>query len=379
MEEKFDYRLIKGDSLPKTKVCYISPSAIHTNRWMEAFSERGYKVYLITNSRCWIAPEPRFIPVFLLQSPSRTKRHVIPNTLEAVRILKEIDPDLVHLHVQHLYSLASILSGFPFVLTSWGLEVLTLPHADFFRKSLARIAATKAYAITVDAKCMQEIWVSMGIPRNKIWVIPFGVDMSKFNPNVDGSAIRRKLHIQKTDVVVISTRPFYNNNHYNIECLIRAIPMIVRGHENAKFIIKGAGPLEGYLKRLVEKLNISKHVRFVGLVPYDEVARYLCASDIYVSTCFVDSTSVSLLEAMACGVPPVVTDIPGNREWIKDGEDGLLFPPKNSSALAEKIMQLTENQSLRNRFGKRCFQIIKRRATWEKCVSKMEAIYKSLL
>jgi glycosyltransferase involved in cell wall biosynthesis len=178
---------------------------------------------------------------------------------------------------------------------------------------------------------------------------------------------------------MISTRPFYNNNHYNIECLIRAIPVIIESYGNAKFIIKGTGPLEGYLKRLVEKLNISKHVRFVGLVPYDEVAQYLCASDIYVSTCFVDSTSVSLLEAMACGLPPVVTDILGNREWIENGENGFLFPPKNPTALAEKVIQLIENQSLRKRFGERCFQIIKRRAIWEKCVSKMEAIYKSLL
>lgn len=299
--------------------------------------------------------------------------------LKTVKILKEINPDFVHLHVDHQYSLASVLSGIPFVLTSWGLEVQTLPHASFIQKSLAKIAATKARAVTVDAKFLQEIWVSMGIPEHKIKVIPFGVDMKIFNPNVDGSAIRRKLRIKKTDVVMISTRPFYSNNYYNIECLIRAIPVIIRSYGNAKFIIKGVGPLEGHLKRLVEKLNISKHVRFVGLVPHDEVARYLCASNIYISTCFVDSTSVSLLEAMACGLPPVVTDILGNREWIKNGENGFLFPPKNPTALAEKVIQLIENPSLRKRFGEKCFQIIKQRATWEKCVSKMEAIYKSLL
>lgn len=299
--------------------------------------------------------------------------------LKVVKILKEINPDFVHLHVDHQYSLASVLSRIPFVLTSWGLEVQTLPHASFIQKSLAKIAATKAHAVTVDAKFLQEIWVSMGIPEHKIKVIPFGVDMDRFNPNVDGSAIQRKLRIKKTDIVMISTRPFYNNNHYNVECLIRAIPIIVRSHENAKFIIKGAGPLEGYLKRLVKELNVSKYVRFVGLVSYDEVARYLCASDIYISTCFVDSTSVSLLEAMACGLPPVVTNILGNREWIENGENGFLFPPKNPTALAEKVIQLIENQHLRKRFGEKCFQIIKRRATWEKCVSEMEAIYKSLM
>ena len=366
--------------MTKTKICYISPLSIHSYRWMEAFSQRGYNVYLITDSSCWVAPEPKFIPVYLLQTPSGTKfpRHAIPNMLKVIRILKKTNPDLVHLHVQHFYSLANILSKFPFVLTSWGLEVETLPHANFIQKSLGRIAATKASMVTVDAKCLQEIWIKMGIPENKINVIPFGVDMNIFNPNVDGSAIRRKLRIRKTDVAIISTRPFYND-HYNLECLIRAIPTILRIYNNVKFIIKGAGPLENYLKSLTRELNLSEHVRFVGLVPFHEVAQYLAAADIYVSTCFVDSTSVSLLEAMACGLPPVVTDIPGNREWIEDGENGFLFPPKNSTALAERVVQLIKNQSLRKGFGERCFQIIKRRATWEKCVSKMEAIYESIL
>ena len=328
-----------------------------------------------------MAPEPKSIPVYHLQTPSGAgfPRHALPNMLGAMRVLRRVNPDLVHLHVQHYYSLANILSKLPFVLTSWGLEVETLPQAHFRQKSLARIAAMKASVITVDANCLKERWVEMGIPGSKITVIPFGVDTDIFNPNVDGSAIRKKLRIRETDVVIISTRPFYNNNHYDIECLIRAIPLIVRSHGNAKFIIKGTGPLESYLKRLVKKLDLSKHVHFVGLVPHNKVSPHLAAADIYVSTCFVDSTSVSLLEAMACGLPPVVTDIPGNREWIKDGEDGFLFPPKNPTVLAERVIQLIENPSLRKRFGERCFKIVKRRATWENCVSKMEAIYKSLL
>lgn len=298
--------------------------------------------------------------------------------LKAFKILKGINPDFVHLHVDHQYSLVSALSGFPFMLTSWGLEVQTLPYASFVQKSLARIAALKARAITVDANFLKEIWVSMGIPEHKIKVIPFGVDTDRFNPDVDGSAIRQELHIEKTDVVIISTRPFYNNEHYNVECLIRAIPTVVKGHENVKFIIKGVGPLESYLKQLAEKLNVSKYTRFVGLVPYDDLGRYLCASDIYISTCFVDSTSVSLLEAMACGLPPVVTNIAGNREWVKDGENGFLFPPKSSTALAEKATRLIDDNQLRKRFGERCIPIIQRRATWERSVSEMEAVYRSI-
>jgi glycosyltransferase involved in cell wall biosynthesis len=255
---------------------------------------------------------------------------------------------------------------------------LTLPDADFPIKKLAIFTAKKALRVIVDAECLKDIWVKVGISESKIHVIPFGVDTSIFNPHASNETIRSDLHLAKDDVVIVSTR-FFFNDHYNIDCLIKAIPLVRKKHEEAKFLIKGAGPLEDYLKRLSQKLGVSDGVRFVGLVPHDKVAQYLSTADIYVSTSFVDSTSVSLLEAMACGLAPVVTDIAGNREWIEDGVNGFLFPPRDSEALAEKINQLIGNPQLRKSFGKKCVQIITQKATWDKCVASMEAVYEALL
>jgi glycosyltransferase involved in cell wall biosynthesis len=234
-----------------------------------------------------------------------------------------------------------------------------------------------ARKITVDGECLKKMWVSMGIPEDKIDVIPFGVDMNIFNPNIDGRNIRDMLKVEEDDIAVISTRPLFNH-HYNVECLVKAIPIVLKEHENVKFIIKGIGPLEDYLKNLAKSLNVYENVRFTGLLPYNEIAQYLVASDIYVSTSFYDSTSVSLLEAMACGLPPVTTDIAGNREWIQNERNGLLYPPQNHKALAEGITKLIEHEDLRKQFGKKNRKIIVERASWEKCVAKMEAIYDSL-
>jgi len=347
---------------------------------MEAFYRRGYDLSIITDCKAWVAPSVGFAQVHSLPTLRKTNfpQRFVPNTLRIIKILKELDPSLVHLHVQHLYSFAIIQSRYPFILTSWGAEVLSLPNTNILDKSIAKIAASRARSVTVDAHCLKEIWTKMGIPENKIQVIPFGVNLSVFNPNVEGSSIRRRLRIGNDDIVIISTRAL-ENDHYNIECLVMAIPLVLKRHQNVIFIIKGSGPLKAYLENLIDKLNISDSVRFVGLTPHHEVAQYLAAADIYVSTPFIDTTSVSLLEAMACGLPPIVTDIAGNREWIKDEVNGLLYPPKNSMALAEKITQLIENEDLRRRFGKDCFQIVKRKASWETCVDKMEAIYQSLL
>ena len=367
-----------------TKICYVSPSSIHSYRWMEAFSQRGYDISLITDSYSWGIPKTTSVPVYALPTLTYTNfpLRVVPNYLATMRILKRIAPDFVHLHVQFHYWPVIIQSGFPFILSPWGLEVLRPWEANFFWKSLrapvAKSAAKKARMITVDAKFVKDAWVNIGISEDKIRVFPFGVDINLFNPNVEGQPVRERLQIGKNDVAVISTRPFYGKE-YDVECLVRAMPLILKKHMNAKFIIKGVGPLENYLRNLIRKLNVSDHVRFVGLIPHHEVAQYLAAADVYVSTCFVDSTSVSLLEAMACGLPPVVTDIAGNREWIENGVNGFLFQPRNPTALAEKTIRLIEDKRLRKRFGERCIRLVQRRATWEKSVAEMEAIYKSLL
>jgi glycosyltransferase involved in cell wall biosynthesis len=361
------------------KVCYISPISIHSLRYLEEFHQRGYSTSIIADSYTWVAPTPTHTSVHSLPTAARRNPpRYLSNLLRATRILKNINPSLVHLFAQHFYSPAIILSRKPYILTSWGTEVLALPKETPIIKILAKTAATMASKITVDANMLKKMWTRQGIPEHKIQVIPFGIDREVFNPKIDGSKIRKKLAIKPNEIVFISTRALYNH-HYDVETFVRAIPLILKTHRNTKFIIKGKGPLENYLRTLAEKLGISQHVHFAGYVQYSEMANYLAAADIYVSTCFADTTSVSLLEAMACGLAPIVTDIEGNREWITDRENGFLFPPRNPAALAEKATQLIENQNLRSNFGEKCSETIKNKASWKECVDKMERIYQSTL
>lgn len=364
--------------LLKKRICYISPWSIHSYRWLEAFYQKGYDLSFITDTSAWIAPRPPEMPVHIFPTLDKYNlERLAPNMFGVTKVLRKTQPDFVHVHVYPHYGLLVMLNRFPFVLTSWGLEVLLLSRLSFLRRALSKTVARHARRITVDAQCLKDIWVSLGVPGDKIDVIPFGVDADVFSPEVDGRGVRKKLNIEEDDISVISTRPLYNH-HYNVECLIRAIPLVLRRHKNVTFVVKGVGPLEDYLKSLAEELHVYEHVRFVGLVPYREIARYLVASDIYVSTSYFDSTSVSLLEAMACGRPVVTTDIAGNREWITDGVNGLLYPAEDHNVLADRIVQLIEDESLRRQFGERSRRIVLERGVWEKCVSKMEAVYQSI-
>lgn len=360
------------------KICYISPWSIHSYRWLQAFYEKGYDLSFITDTSAWVTPKPPQIPVYILPTLDRYNLEHLPNFLSVTKILRKTRPDFVHLHVHSHYGLIVDFNRMPFILTSWGLEVFLLSRLSLPRQILSRHVAMKARKITVDAECLKKIWVGMGVPEGKVEVIPFGVDTNLFDPKIDGRSIRKRLGIREDNITIISTRPLYNH-HYNVECLVKAIPIILKKHENAIFIIKGVGPLEDYLKELAKKLHVYENVRFVGLTPYREIAQYLNASDIYVSTSYFDSTSVSLLEAMACGLSPVTTDISGNREWIHNEVNGLLYPSEDHKVLANRVTQLIGDKALRKKFGERNRQIIIEKATWEKCVTKMEAVYQSII
>lgn len=102
-------------------------------------------------------------------------------------------------------------------------------------------------------------------------------------------------------------------------------------------------------------------------------ARYLNASDVYVSTSLSDGTPSSLLEAITCKLPPVVNAIPGNEEWIIDGKDGVLFPCKNSVSLAHKLLFLISNERLRRKLGDEAFNTVKCKVNWYKSSEKLRA------
>ncbi|GAH34462.1 unnamed protein product, partial [marine sediment metagenome] len=125
---------------------------------------------------------------------------------------------------------------------------------------------------------------------------------------------------------------------YDVESLIKAIPSVLKEIPSAKFIVAGDGEQRKYLENLGVSLGISGSIRFVGFVENDELPQYLASADVYVSTSLSDAgIAVSTAEAMACGLPVVITDFGDNRKWVENGINGFLVPPKSPEALASKI------------------------------------------
>jgi glycosyltransferase involved in cell wall biosynthesis len=124
----------------------------------------------------------------------------------------------------------------------------------------------------------------------------------------------------------------------------------------------------------------SESVKFIGFVRNDRLPDYLNSVDVYVSTSLSDAgIAASTAEAMACGLPVIVTDVADNRMWVEDGANGFVIPTKNPKLLAERIIHLLKNEDIRRRFGNINRKIIEQRNNYYVEMQKMEGIYKKLV
>ena len=106
---------------------------------------------------------------------------------------------------------------------------------------------------------------------------------------------------------------------------------------------------------------------------------FLSEADIYVSTSLHDGTSVSLLEAMAAGVFPIVTDIPANREWITDGENGFLIPKDRETLLASRIIDAIHDKPLLEESQRKNRLAVEEKAFWPRNIRRIKEIYSEVL
>ncbi|MGQ9460599.1 MAG: glycosyltransferase family 4 protein [Candidatus Bathyarchaeaceae archaeon] len=368
------------------KICYLANAqSIHTKRWISYFAQKGHNVHLISAEKGsgnnlgvrlhhinW--PNVRFgmLPFELFRA--------LFTFMKIRGLLRGINPDILHAHyISGFLPFFGSLSGFrPLVVSAWGSDILIVAKRSKLRRFIVKYVLKKADLITCDAEHMKEAIRSLGATPKKISIVNFGVDTRKFSPKRRSERLRKKLGIRDS-LTVISLRNL--DPIYDVESLIKAVPLVLKSVPEAKFVIAYIrGSQEKELKDLARSLGVSDSVMFVGFIPNDELPQYLVSMDVYVSTSLSDAgLAASTAEAMACGLPVVITDFGDNRKWVEDEVNGFVVPVKDPISLAEKIVYLLKNKDIRTKFGKVNRKIIEERNNYYKEMEKMERIYKELI
>jgi glycosyltransferase involved in cell wall biosynthesis len=185
-------------------------------------------------------------------------------------------------------------------------------------------------------------------------VIPIGVDCDRFQPAAGRSLFRERLAIPEDTPVVLSPR--HPQSLYNIDLIIRAIPDVLAFHPQTIFVFKEYywSETSGYqqaCKALAHELGVADHVRWVEGLANCEMPQFYVCGDVAVSVAKSDGLPVSVLEAMACGLPLVLSPLPGLQSYLSQGEHALYVKSVEPATIATAISTLLDDEALRTRMG----------------------------
>ena len=292
--------------------------------------------------------------------------------------LAEVRPDLVHAGPVQNCSFLAALAGFhPLVAMSWGSDLLVDADRDEFWTWVTQYALRRADMLVTDCgEVSRKAHAIAGVGPDRIAQFPWGVDLAAFRPGPDTLQVRRNMG-GNDRIIAISTRSWEPS--YGIMHVLEGFRLAHREAPQLALLLLGAGSLQKDMEDFVRKNHLHGSVFLVGAVAAQNLPEYFRAADIYVSGALSDGSSLSLLEAMATGLPVIVTDRPSNREWVGEPGNGYLAPFGDSSALSTAFLKAAAlSPSARREIAGRNRTIVEERADWKRNIRTLWAVYDRL-
>jgi glycosyltransferase involved in cell wall biosynthesis len=362
---------------------------IHTRSWLRWFIARGHDLHCIS----YYPPSQPIdgVTMHVLRdrakqsTPSSAASVTVPaaSRLEGLkrlanglryrraglqRKLREIAPDVFHAHfvVEHGFY-GALAAVHPYAVTAWGSDILVEPRRDPVSRRIAKWTLARAELITSNNKRMADEITALGVPPSKIEVVTLGADAYfgehwEQSVNVAGRS--------EGAPTILSTRA--HEPLYNIDVIIDAFAAVTRSHPPARLAIAHSGSLTTALRARAENVP---GIKFTSTVDEAALRDLMMQAEVFVSVPSSDGTSVALLQAMSAGCFPIVADLETQREWIADGENGLLVPPRDPVALGAAIERALGDTELRRSAAAANRDIVRERGTNETQMAKVEQLF----
>lgn len=330
------------------KIAFVSAArSSHTVKWVNALAKRGHTVRLYSlpdhaNTQNNIDGN---VTVVLLQKGGFLG--YFRNAKELRREIEAFAPDIVNTHYASGYGTLTRLSRVhPVLLSVWGSDVYDFPLKSPLHKKLVEANLQQADAVASTSHVMaRQVHRLFGFQK-EIFITPFGVDCVQFAP--------LKTESDPAEFRIGTVKAL--DAKYGMEYLIRAFALVrgILGEERkVSLVIYGKGEQQEELQRMIDALGLSEAAKLAGVVPNTEVPACINQMDVFCLPSIYDSESfgVAAVEAMACGVPVIASDVDGFTETVEDHVTGFIVPRKNPEAMADKLLELANHPALRVKMG----------------------------
>jgi glycosyltransferase involved in cell wall biosynthesis len=362
--------------LKTMRILYFSLGySTHDHRFLKAISEGGHEVFFVQLEGNRRQVEDRAVPPnvqMVLWKGGREpfKWANLPGlVLDFRRLTRKIKPDLIHAGPIQTCALIAVLSGFRPILTmSWGFDLMDDVHINKWWEWVTRYTLKRSTFFTSDAKVTRDKAVAYGMNPEKTIVFPWGVDLEHFKPSTSNA--------QRSTFTLFCNRAW--ETRYGVDVLAHAFVKVVQERDDVNMLLLNGGSQGNVIRQILQNGNVLDRVAFAGQISQTVLPDWYHRADLYISPSHVDGSSVSLMEALACGLPCLVSDIPANKEWVVEGENGWLFRDGDANHLAEKILAAIAQREILPRVGQSSRQVAELRADWKKNAEALMKVYRGL-
>jgi glycosyltransferase involved in cell wall biosynthesis len=360
------------------KIIYFSLGyCTHDYRFLKSISDGGHEVFFVQLEGNQRQVEDRPVPENVHQVIWKGGRepfrwgNLAKLTLDFRRLTKEIKPDLIHAGPIQTCAFIAVLSGFlPILTMSWGFDLMDDVHKNKWWEWVTHYTLKRSTFFTSDANITRDMAVKYGMDSKKTIVFPWGVDLEHFSPNTDHCSLNTE------HFTLFCNRSW--ESRYGMDVLARAFVKVAQQNESVDLILLNGGSQGAQIRQILQSGGVLDRVTFGGQVSQTDLPNWYHMADIYISPSHVDGSSVSLMEALACGMPCLVSDIPANTEWVVENENGWLFRDGDSNHLAEKILWAISQREKLPEIGRASRRSAEIRADWKKNAEVLMNTYRSL-
>jgi glycosyltransferase involved in cell wall biosynthesis len=362
------------------RICYIAnANNIHTRRWVEPVARHHDVQILSVRSIEKGYQGPPTIDLTSITNVSKIRFMIWGLWIK--NYLKKSRPHLIHAHQIHGPGwLGAITNYHPFVVSSWGSDLLLEPKKSLFRKFLVQFVLQRSDFLTAPSELMYENAVQLGVDRKKLGLIPWGVETDIFKPKPnDSDETRKKYHIPTSAKLFLSPRRIVPV--CNIDIVVKAFRKVRQELGNTYLAIIEYNPSEKYLheiRDLIDDCGINDRVFW--LAPknkMEEMAKLYRMADLVLSIPSSEGYGFTPLEAMACGTPTITTDLPAYQNELMDGTSTKKVPPRDQEATYEAIMDVIYDENLKEKIKNAGLEYVKQQSVKIR-VSKTLALYEKL-
>jgi glycosyltransferase involved in cell wall biosynthesis len=378
------------------RVLYFSTGyGPHDHRFLSALAQTEHEVHflqLVTGGRVTEhRPIPPSIHRVSWDGAGRGFRwQDVPRLVAALRrIIQEVQPEIIHAGPIQTCAFLAILAGFRPVLTmSWGFDLMQDAYRNAWWRWVTRYTLRRSSFFVSDAQVTRNRAVAFGMQRDRTEVFPWGVDLEKFRPGPRNRTSPARLRSSagsgraarpaaRKRFLILCNRSW--EPRYGVDVLVRAFVLAARQNDALSLILLSGGSDGNTIRRILQEGGQLDRVQFAGHVAQQDQPRWYQRADLFISPSHVDGSSVSLMEALACGSAVLISDIPANKEWVRHDVNGWLFRDGDPADLAQKILWISSQPRVIQRVRREARKVAVARADWKKNFKVLLRAYKRTL